>query len=193
MHRFVTRLTLLCCLTPICVGADDDLAAGKLLIASHELKGPVFEQSVVLLLQYDENGTVGLIVNRPMDVAPTDAVPELEFFEQYSGPLYFGGPVAPFEMRALLNSPDAIDAAVPIFDLVYLTPFDETLLERLPADASQLRFFAGYAGWSPGQLEQEMQRGSWHVRPATVELVFADENDEIWRQLVPPVIFQASN
>ena len=193
MKRFSLLLALAGCLLPAGGGAAEGLAKGQLLVASHELQGPNFAESVVLLLHYDENGAIGLIVNRPTDVPPSATLGELEELNDYDGTLYFGGPVAGFEMRVLLYTDQSLAVALPVFDRVYLAPFDDGLLERLPADSSHMRFYVGYAGWAPGQLEHELQRGSWHIRSATVETVFAEDEDAVWKKLVPPLIYQAAN
>ncbi len=81
--------------------------------------------------------------------------------------------------------------AVQIFDAVHLVNMNETLLEAA-SNAANLRFFMGYAGWAPGQLERELAFDSWHILPATEELVFAKDPSDIWRKLVPPRQYRAA-
>ncbi len=160
-----------------------------LLVASLDLRGPIFAESVVLLLHYDETGALGLVVNRPSNRAPTEVLPQLG--DLATGTLYLGGPVEIFTVRSLVRTDIPPNGAVHIFDQVYLAPFDATLLQG-PSDASRQRFFLGYAGWAPQQLEAEIARGSWHIRPATAELVFARNPSDIWQELVPRAEYRVS-
>ncbi len=191
MSRFSKFLALACCLISTGVGADQVPATGKLLVATDEVRGLHFAETVILLLHYDESGTLGLVVNRPIAAAPIEALPQLEDLAAYRGPLYWGGPVRLTTMRALLHTDTPPDDAVQIFDAVHLVHMDETLLEGA-SNATNLRFFMGYAGWAPGQLERELAFDSWHILPATAELVFADDSSDIWRRLVPPREYRAA-
>ncbi len=78
-----------------------------------------------------------------------------------------------------------LELVVQIFGAVHLVNVDEALLATA-SNAAKLRFFAGYAGWAPGQLEHELALDSWHILPATEELVFAEDTDDTWRELLPP-------
>jgi len=191
MSSFLRFLALACCVIATAVNADQGPARGKFLVASEALQGPHFAKSVILLLQYDDSGAVGLIVNRPMDAAPVEALPELEGLDSYRGTLYWGGPVRMFTIRALLRTDSPPENAVQVIDAVHLVPLDEPLPEGA-SSASNLRLFVGYAGWSPGQLEAELARGSWHILPATEELVFAKDWSRIWQRLVPPTQYRAA-
>jgi putative transcriptional regulator len=191
MSRFAKFLALACCVISAGVGADQVPATGKLLVATDEVRGLHFAETVILLLHYDETGTLGLVVNRPIAAAPIEALPELEHLADYRGTLYWGGPVRLTTMRALLLTDTPPDDAVQIFDAVHLVHMDETLLEAA-SNAANLRFFMGYAGWAPGQLERELAFDSWHILPATAELVFAEDPSDIWRRLVPPREYRAA-
>ena len=191
MSRFRTVLALACCAISLGVIAAEDPGKGKLLVATEVVQGRAFAESVILLLNYDATGAAGLVVNRPTEALPAQALPRLAGLDQYEGTLYWGGPVELFTLRALLHSDAPPDNAAPIFDTVYLAPLEEHLLDGAPSDAN-LRFFAGYAGWAPGQLERELAFGSWHIVAATKALVFADDPGEIWRKLSPPPVHRVS-
>ncbi len=191
MSRFLRFLTLACCLVAAAVSADQVPATGKLLVATDEVRGLHFAETVVLLLHYDETGTLGLVVNRPIDAAPIEALPELEDLATYRDTLYWGGPVRLSTLRALLRTDTPPDDAVQIFDAVHLVNINETLLEAA-SNAANLRFFMGYAGWAPGQLERELAFESWHIVPATEELVFSEDPSDIWRKLVPARQYRAA-
>jgi hypothetical protein len=94
-------------------------------------------------------------------------------------------------MRALLRTDTPPDDAEPVFGAVHLASMDENLLESA-SSALNLRFFVGYAGWAPGQLERELAHGSWHVLPATEEVVFAKDPGSIWQQLLPAREYRVS-
>jgi putative transcriptional regulator len=191
MNRFSAFLAFLCCVISVNASADEGPAMGKLLVATDEVQGPAFAETVILLLHYDETGALGVVINRPMDATPKDVLPELDALAEYSGTLYWGGPVRMTVMRALMRSNTPPDDAVPVFDTVYRVP----LADKLPGnatDSESLRFFVGYAGWAPGQLDRELLFGSWYVIPATEEAVFAEEPDEIWLRLSPPRHYRAA-
>jgi putative transcriptional regulator len=184
-------LALACCVISHGVNAEEDLGKGKLLVATEVVRGRAFAESVILLLNYDETGAVGLVLNRPTEALPAQALPELAGLDRYEGTLYWGGPVELFTLRALLHSDAPPDNAVPIFDGVHLALLDDNLLDGASSNAN-LRFFVGYAGWAPGQLEQELAFGSWHIVAATEALVFADDPGGIWRRLLPPPVRRVS-
>lgn len=191
MSRFLKFLALACCAVSFGVSADEDLAMGKLLVATDEVRGPYFAESVVLLLHYDEQGAQGLVINRQMDAELMEVFPESESLAGYSGTLYWGGPVKMSTMRALLRTDTPPRDAVHIFGAVHQVPFDDTL-PASTSNSANLRFFVGYAGWMPGQLERELGFGSWHVLSATEEVVFAEDPSMIWHYLSPPREYRAA-
>lgn len=191
MSSFSRFLALVCCVIASAVCADDDPAMGKLLVATEEVQGAVFAETVILLIHYDESGALGLVINRPMDATPKEVLPELEGLDDYTGPLYWGGPVRMTVMRALHRTDRPQDDAIAVFGTVYRVPMKDKLPNNA-TNAENLRFFVGYAGWAPGQLDREILFGSWHIIPATEEIVFTEDPDEIWQQLAPPQHYRAS-
>ncbi|MGH8223214.1 MAG: YqgE/AlgH family protein [Woeseiaceae bacterium] len=184
MRRIAPILTLAACLISVTAGADQDPATGKLLVATDEVRGEIFARTVILLLDYDQEGAMGLVVNRPTEVEPAEILTDPEAMSNYNGTLYWGGPVQMSSLRALLRSDTPPGGAVTIVGHVHLVPFDDELANS-PMDPTSLRLFIGYAGWAPGQLDRELALGSWHVIPATEELVFADDPAAIWDRLKP--------
>jgi len=156
------------------------------LIATHDLTGSGFSESVVLLIQHDEDGTMGLIINQPTDIDLTTIVPEVS--DNVVSRLYLGGPVATYGIMLLIKSADSLDDAIHVFDNIYASGSRDLLLELLDKTnaESSIRLYAGHAGWSPGQLDYEIDRGSWQVVPASERIVFSDEPSKIWQQLAPP-------
>ncbi len=191
MSRFSKFLALACCFISAGVSADQVPATGMLLVATDEVGGPYFAQTVVLLLHHDETGSLGVVVNRPIDASAIDSMPLHEDLAAYRGSFYWGGPMSQSTVRALLRTDTPPEDAVQIFDAVHLVNVDEALLATA-SNAAKLRFFAGYAGWAPGQLEHELAFDSWHVLPATKELVFAEDAGDMWRKLLPSREYRAA-
>ena len=184
MNKVVTWLAFVLWLLPAGADADQEPAKGKLLVAT-EVVGGVFDQTVVLLLHYDETGAMGIVVNRPTDIELEELLPEVDEISSYSGPLYWGGPVQMNTLQALLRTDTPPKGAKAIVDSVHYVSTRD-VLEDAPADGASLRLFIGYAGWAAGQLDFEMERGSWHIVPASDETVFPKEPDTLWKRLAPP-------
>ena len=180
----LTWLVLAICLLSAAVAADERPAKGKLLVSTEVIRGDIFVQTVVLLLHYDETGAAGLVVNRPTEVALDELLEDPGEYSDYGGRMYWGGPVQMDSIRALMQADTAPKGAERIVGSVYLVPFNDELKKALN-NASRLHFFLGYAGWAPGQLDRELEIGSWHVLPASDDVVFAKDPDLVWKRLAP--------
>jgi len=156
-----------------------------LLVARSELADVRFRETVVLVLQSDALGAVGLIVNRPSRLPLAEALPLLAAAPGQEGALCYGGPVAPRAFIALVKTSETPpDPAQKIFASVYLTgpdPLSDWLAKGQPE--AQYRVFAGYAGWAPGQLEGELARGDWQVLPADDCRLFSADVAGWWQEL----------
>lgn len=183
MSRFPSIFALACCLLCASVGAEQLPAKGKLLVATEDVVGSSFARTVILLLHHDESGSFGLVINRPIDVSAMASLQLLEDYAEFRDSFYWGGPVSTRTMRALMRTDAPPEDAEKILDSVYLVDIDAALLANA-ADSETLRFFAGYAGWTAGQLQYELALNSWRVVPATEALVFAKEPAKIWRLLL---------
>ena len=162
-------------------------AKGRLLIADRKLGDANFSQSVVLLLEYSPQSALGLIVNRPAGVSPSALLPDVSALAQYDGPVYLGGPVGIEMLVLLVRGCESLAHTERVFDDVCYSGSPE-LLDHLTGDGatpSRLRFYVGYAGWGPGQLDLEIARGDWHVVEARDERVFSEEPRALWERLVP--------
>jgi putative transcriptional regulator len=154
---------------------------GKLLVSSPALIDPNFRKTVVLIAHHDEDGAMGLVLSRPSDVPAVVAVPLLEGLDGADDPVFVGGPVQPEAFMVLADFDDVTQAAAPIIAGLGFMPADadpEQLAIR------RLRLFAGYSGWSGGQLEAELEESSWIVVDALPEDAFADDPDELWRTVL---------
>jgi putative transcriptional regulator len=180
------RVVLSVLLLGVAVHAED-LAAGKFLVAHRDLGDPNFAQTVVLLLHYDEDeGAMGLIINRQTKLPISRALKLLKDTQTRSDPVYLGGPVDRTTIQALLRSPIKLEEADHIFSDVY-TISSERLLEkslRAGTDASAFRVYLGYAGWGADQLEREVEAGGWWVFPGDAKNVFDAHPETLWRRLI---------
>ena len=152
-----------------------------LLVASPALLDSNFVQTVVLMVQHDSNGALGLILNRPTLMSLKDAWDQVSDTEcERTDSLYLGGPC---EGVLMAIHPFAEAAGIEVLPGLYVsseTEHIETLLKR--TEEQRMRFFVGYAGWTAGQLEAELETGSWQTAPATIYRVFAPV-ETLWRQI----------
>ncbi len=155
---------------------------GYFLIADETMNDPRFHEAVILLVQADQSGVVGLVINRPSSMDPTRLVPELT--GRIDG-LYFGGPVSPYQPMALLRSEQPPAGSSSVLDGVSLAGVKD-MIRHLAGQGGRddrVRVYLGYAGWAPGQLAAEIARGSWQVAPADKDAVFSDEPEGLWQKL----------
>ena len=155
---------------------------GQLLIASRRLLDPNFVRTVVLIVQQDESGVIGLILNRPLDVTVAEACdPAAEEALGVREKLYQGGP-CPGPLMVL--HADAVIGGTQIMQGVHFTAEREQIGCLMRGEhAGPVRYYAGYSGWSPKQLEDEIEEGAWLLCPASAELVFADAPASQWSAL----------
>jgi putative transcriptional regulator len=164
----------------------EGLGAGKLLVASRDLGDPNFAQTVILLVHYDAQGVVGLVLNRRTNVPLSRVLKDLKAAKDRSDPVYLGGPVEPPTVFALLKSPSKIEGAEPVFGGVYLISaknlFEQTISTR--PDPGVFHVYLGYAGWTKEQLRREVELGSWFIFPADARTVFDSDPDSLWPQMI---------
>jgi putative transcriptional regulator len=170
---------------PIQFKNPKDLGIGKLLVASRGLGDPHFAGTVILLVHYDENGVVGLVLNRRTDV-PLSQVLDLKAAKGRSDSVYIGGPMEPSAAFALFRSSAKIEKAENIFGSVYLISdkglFEKTISDR--PDANVFHVYLGYARWTQDQLRTEVQLGAWFVFPADAAVIFSSDPDSLWLQMI---------
>jgi putative transcriptional regulator len=157
---------------------------GQLLLDKGKLFGSFFHRTVILICQHDAEGAFGLVLNNATTNKVGDAlianIPDMIKEE----PLFVGGPVQPQAMSFLVNDNFMPEANVlPNLSLGHSL---DSLLEigEKFSTTQQLKIFAGYAGWSAGQLEDEMKRDTWLTHPASVELVFYPKPSELWQHIL---------
>ena len=164
--------------------------AGRLLVATPALRDPNFNRTVVLLLDHDESGTLGIVINRPTQLRVSDVLDSWSLLATDPEVLFQGGPVGldsalglaeldqsfrdgeeePVGWRQLFGSVGLIDLDVP----------PEVLAPQLRS----LRIFAGYAGWGPGQLDDELAQGAWCVLDSEPKDAFTGQPERLWQAVL---------
>ncbi len=164
------------------------LAQGKLLIATPQIGGGTFSRTVILLLDYNPGGAMGLILNRPTAVPLVEVLPEVEDLRERPDVLHFGGPVSKNQVFLLHGSPRPFDEeSAQLIDGVYVGGNPGILEDTLQQDASgslRFRVYAGYAGWTAGQLDNEVLRGDWQVHWGNALTVFETSPIVMWKELL---------
>ncbi|GAB3593189.1 YqgE/AlgH family protein [Angustibacter peucedani] len=159
---------------------------GQLLVATPTLRDPTFHKTVVLLLDHGDDGGLGVVLNRPLEVQVDVVLPPWQPHVTAPSVLFQGGPVALDSALGLVGVPGGgsepagvrrINGSLGLVDL------DVDPVDVVP-ELSGLRVFAGYAGWSPGQLEREVEEGSWYVVDAEPRDAFTDTPDLLWRTVL---------
>jgi putative transcriptional regulator len=155
---------------------------GHLLVASPSLLDPSFFRTVVLVTAHSEEGAMGVVLTRPTPTPVADAVPHLEHLVAEGDPVFDGGPVEPTAVTALAELDDDAEPALSVFGDIGFLPAE---LDEDVADATlRARVFAGYAGWSEGQLEAELAESAWIVEPALAEDVFSGRPESLWSDVL---------
>jgi putative transcriptional regulator len=162
-------------------GEVEDSTRGRLLVATPDLRDPNFSRTVVLMLEHSDEGALGVVLNRPVDLRVEEVLPD--WAAQASAPacLFVGGPVSPSSAIGLgRGAGDGLDV---LFDGLGTLDLD---LEDggSPPDIADLRIFVGYSGWSPGQLEQELQAGGWLVLDLLPEDPFTADPSQLWTRVL---------
>ncbi|MBB1252495.1 YqgE/AlgH family protein [Streptomyces alkaliterrae] len=158
---------------------------GRLLVATPALSDPNFDRAVVLLLDHDEDGSLGVVLNRP---TPVDVEDILEPWAEFAGTpsvVFQGGPVSLDAALGVAVIPGEhgplgwrrVHGAIGLVDL-------EAPPEVLAAELGSLRIFAGYAGWGPGQLEDELSEGAWYVVESEPGDVSSPDPEKLWRAVL---------
>ena len=163
---------------------DEKPEKGKILISEPFLQDLNFKRSIVLLAEHNEEGTVGFILNKPTQVKLNQL---LEDFPDFNAPVYFGGPVQINTLQFIHRAGDIIEGTTEIADGLYWGGSFEVLkilIETNRVSPSDFRFFIGYSGWNPGQLDEEMKISSWIVASASLDNLFSDEPDKLWGDIL---------
>lgn len=157
---------------------------GKLLIAEPFLNDPYFKRSVVLLTEHNEKGSFGFILNKPIDLKLNEAIADMPHI---SAPIHLGGPVGRETLHFLHTLGDALKGSLEVLDGLYWGGDFEQLKDMISAGAvapEQVRFFVGYSGWSPNQLDEELERNDWMIVNATLKDVMKEDTQDLWQDIL---------
>ena len=166
-------------------GDDAQPTKSILLVARKNLPDPFFRDSVVLITKQGGPAPVGVIVNKPTEITLASALPDIERLRSREEKLFFGGPVRRQELVVLFRATVPPKDAIEVLEGVYMSSSGELLRELLGREnrGNDLRVFAGYAAWSPGQLESEIARGDWYLARADATTVFEKKPETLWQEL----------
>jgi putative transcriptional regulator len=158
---------------------------GTFLISSPRLLDPNFMHTVVLLCEHNDDGSYGLIVNRPGKLTVADLHSDNELLEDREDRLWMGGPVQLETVQLLHRLGPGIPGSLHVVDDLHLGGDPAVIrraLEKRQESRELIRFVLGYSGWGEGQLEAELAEGAWVVCPAAPELVFDPRPETLWRR-----------
>jgi putative transcriptional regulator len=157
---------------------------GQLLLDNGRLEGSFFHRTVLLICQHDDEGAFGLVLNRPTGKQIGEAITANLPETLKTQGLFLGGPVQP-QALSYLHADDFLPDANVLPNLNLDHSLDNLVdLGDSFSTTQKLKVFAGYAGWSPGQLDDEMKRDTWLTHPASAELVFHERPDELWPMIL---------
>jgi putative transcriptional regulator len=158
---------------------------GRLLVATPTLYDPNFFRSVVLVLEQGDDGALGVVLNRPSDTAVAETLPAWKPVASEPDVVFVGGPVSPDAAIGVARVGNAEEAEgwAPLFGPLGTVDLGRDPAE-LPVDVQNVRVFAGYAGWSEGQLDGELEAGGWFVIDAAPDDVFTSEPEGLWASVL---------
>jgi len=152
---------------------------GNILISEPTLRDFYFRQSVILLAEHNEEGSFGVIINKPIEARLKDII---KGFPAYDLPVYLGGPVKT-DSIFFIHTLDGVEQSMPIMQGLYWGGDLDTIREMLnkqEISPKEIRFFVGYSGWSPNQLDRELKEKSWVLSQSTVKEIITDHPEKLW-------------
>ena len=166
--------------------AQPRVGQGSLLVSTDEIGDKSWSRTVVLVLHHGSNGTLGIAINRPTEVAPQEIVPDLGEVPGFDGRVFRGGPVQPTQLVFLVRDPPAglLQDAPRILEGIYASGDLGVLPQLVEAGgADALRIYAGHVEWAPGQLDREIADERWTLATGSAERVFAPNPSLLWQRL----------
>jgi len=157
---------------------------GKVLISEPFLRDEYFKRSIVLLAEYGNEGALGFVLNKPVNMAVSKLVKD---FPEADIPVYLGGPVSTNTLHYIHTLGDLLPDSKSIFSEIYWGGDFERLkklIEQGVATRNNLRFFIGYSGWDAGQLERELSENSWVIAKLRVNQIMMGNDQEIWKKVL---------
>jgi putative transcriptional regulator len=189
LKRITATVLFACLLSPWhSIGGEiEQNFTGQLLVATEEMKDPRFSETVIYLVRHNTEGTLGLVINRPLAKGPID-----DLLKSFGGEakdskrevvIHYGGPVSSLQGFVLHSDDMTLDNSTRVKDAVAMTS-DIKMIEAIASGKGpqQILIMLGYAGWEPGQLEGEIHAGAWFVIPSDKALIFGEDAEGKWRQ-----------
>ncbi|MEO2044231.1 MAG: YqgE/AlgH family protein [Nitrospinaceae bacterium] len=166
---------------------NENYGKGYFLIANPVLPDPNFSRTVILLCNHDDQGSFGLVINRPAPITAKEIFEEINVLNSPTGKIFIGGPVSPSQVFYLCRSNEPLPELELICDGIYMGlswELLDNLMMRIENPDLNIRFYMGYSGWGAGQLAGEMTRLSWLTCEAKSKFVFQENEDGIWANAV---------
>ena len=186
-HAIWLAVLVFVALLSVPLNAAEQPLVGQLLVATDEMKDPRFVEAVIYIVKHDGEGTMGLVINRPIAKAPIDEVLK-GFSAQAKGSnreitIHYGGPVSGLQGFLLHTDDVLLEKSIKAKDGIAATS-DTRIIESIAEGKGpqQFLFMLGYAGWAPGQLEGELMAKSWVTVSAGKSLIFGKDADKKWRE-----------
>ena len=159
-----------------------ELKTGKVLIAEPFLWDSNFKRSVILLCDHHEEGTLGFILNKPLDMRIDELIAD---FPEFDAQVFFGGPVQTDTVHYIHSVGDLLEDSAKVSNGVYWGGDFEKLKALIRSELilpRDIRFFVGYSGWEEGQLHGELEENTWVVSHMDANYAFKSDPDELWKQ-----------
>lgn len=160
------------------------VAAGQILLAEPFMTDPNFKRSAVVLCEHTDEGSLGFVLNKEIDMQVNDLMAD---FPDFDCPIYFGGPVATDTIHFMHNVGDLLEGSQKVSEGVWWGGEFEKLKFLVESNLIQpenVRFFVGYSGWSGGQLKEELHTGSWVIADLDANYIFKASPDELWERIM---------
>ena len=156
--------------------------SGRILLATPTLTDPHFADSVVLLCHHNEDGSMGLLINRPQHITVGAVLDDMKLSQDaMDAPTFEGGPVEPFRGFVLHDGWHMYDSTLCVTPEIHLTTSRDVLEELAKGDGPEhFMLLLGYAGWDAGQLDEEISRNDWLVVPSSGHIVFHTPSENRW-------------
>lgn len=163
------------------------LAKGQILLSEPFLQDPNFSRSVVLLTEHNEDGSIGFILNKPIEFRLNEIVDD---FPDFDAPVYLGGPVQRDSLHFIHRIEALAEDGDEVAEGVYWGGNFEKLKEMVRigiVSPDDIRFFVGYSGWGPSQLQNEMSSKAWIISNSGEEFAFASESESLWSEILKAI------
>lgn len=180
LRRCCLLALFLLCVPGLVAAAEEPRTKGLFLVATEQLDGTSFQQTVILLTHFSPHGAVGLAINRPSDIALHEVFPEFGQLKQGMDLLFLGGPISANVLSILVRTSHPTETMRHIADNIYLASAQIALAQAIDGAA---HIYAGYTGWAPGQLQAEIERGDWMVVQDDPQIIFEENTAGLWQNL----------